>query len=236
MDELAKRYNCSIVDIFNSMFRDNDTMLENMMKSLNENGKVFIGITKTPDWFLEKYIDRISNAIHSHSHMIGKKLHTTSHSEDIAQEILIQLLDKGDVVINFDEDTAVDVMRRWAKVAITHQHLALIKAKGKTVSLDEEIEPGITRYSRVKSKNNTEKDVLSENNMVDQQIDNETTPIDAIHICLLSGMKRKATLRYVQKKFNLTEAELIKLMTEELEKKRKIKRSPNGHVYLGEEI
>ncbi len=236
LEALAKRYECSVIDILNSIYKDNETIVENLINTLDTQGRIFIGITKTPDWFLEKYIDRICNAIHTHSHIIGKKLHTTAHSEDIAQEILIQLLDKGDVVLNFAEDMAFDLMRRWAKVAVTHQHLSLIKSRRSNVSLDEEIEPGVTRYTRLKSKNNTEKEALYKNEIVDEQIGKETTPIDAIHICLLSGMKRKATLRYVQHKFNLTEIELINLMTDELEKKRKIKKSPNGHVYLGEEL
>lgn len=236
LEKLAEQYECSVEDILNSIYKDNETMLGNMMSALDTQGKVFIGITKTPDWFIEKYIDRICNAIHTYSRRIGKKLHTIAHSDDIAQEILIQLLDKGDVVLNFAEDIAAESMRRWAQVAVTNKHLSLIRPKRSTLSLDEELEPGVTRYSRIKSNNNTEKEALYKNEIVDEQIGKETTAIDAIHICLLSGMKRKATLRYVQHKFNLTEVELINLMTEELEKKRRIKRSPNGHVYLGEEL
>ena len=65
------------------------------------------------------------------------------------------------------------------------------------------------------------------------EISEGDTPITVIQQCLLNGMNREESLTFVMKKFNLTQEELLKVLTEELTKRNSIKVAQNGEFYLG---
>ena len=46
-------------------------------------------------------------------------------------------------------------------------------------------------------------------------------------------MNREESLSFVMEKFNITQKELLEMLTEELSKKNKLKVSETGEIYLG---
>ena len=215
------------------MLTEGNTNLEELLNTLHKRGKIFIGKTKISESFIQKYGEMISDIIHKYSKSIGGKLHTSFYSEDFAQETIIYLLEnKGSIERNFEEDLALQRMIAYAKVRCKYMHYKVFSQK-KVISLDESIsEDGkLTRYTRVKAKENVQKD--AEKREEEIEISEGDTPITVIQQCLLNGMNREESLTFVMKKFNLTQEELLKVLTEELTKRNSIKVAQNGEFYLG---
>ncbi len=57
---------------------------------------------------------------------------------------------------------------------------------------------------------------------LEMQIQENSTPIDVMHMCLNVGMTRNQTLKYCMKKFSLTKIELLEMMTHSLQERKKI--------------
>ena len=215
------------------MLTEGNTNLEELLNTLHKRGKIFIGKTKISESFIQKYGEMISDIIHKYSKSIGGKLHTSFYSEDFAQETILYLLEnKGSIERNFEEDLALQRMIAYAKVRCKYMHYKVFSQK-KVISLDESIsEDGkLTRYKRVKAKENVQDEVEKREEEV--EISEGDTPITVIQQCLLNGMNREESLTFVMKKFNLTQEELLKVLTEELTKRNSIKVAQNGEFYLG---
>ena len=209
------------------------TNLEELLNILYKRGKIFIGEVEISESFIQKYGEIISDIIHKYSKSIGGKLHTSFYSEDFAQETIIYLLEnKGSIERNFEEDLALQRMIAYAKVRCKYMHYKVFSQK-KVISLDESIsEDGkLTRYTRVKAKENVQKD--AEKREEEIEISEGDTPITAIQQCLINGMNREESLAFVMKKFDLSQEELLQVLTEELSKRNSIKVAQNGEVYLG---
>ena len=207
--------------------------LEELLNVLYERGKIFIGKTRISESFLQKYGELISRTIHRYSKNIGKKLHTSFFSEDFAQEAILGVIEnKGSIERNFEGDSAYKRIIAYAKVRCKYMHYRVFSQK-KVVSLDESIsEDGkLTRYTRVKAKENVQKD--AEKREEEIEIAEGDTPITVIQQCLLNGMNREESLAFVMKKFDLSQEELLQVLTEELSKRNSIKVAQNGEVYLG---
>ena len=214
------------------MLTEGNTNLEELLNTLHKRGKIFIGKTKISESFIRKYGEIISDIIHKYSKSIGRKLHTSFYSEDFAQDAILWVIEnKGSIERNFEEDLALQRMIAYAKVRCKYMHYKVFSQK-KVISLDESIsEDGkLTRYKRVKAKENVQDDVEKREEI---EISEGDTPITVIQQCLLNGMNREESLTFVMKKFNLTQEELLKVLTEELSKKNRIKIAQNGEVYLG---
>ena len=56
---------------------------------------------------------------------------------------------------------------------------------------------------------------------LEMQIQENSTPIDVMQICLTVGMTRNQTLKYCMKKFGLTKIELLEMMTQTLQERKK---------------
>ena len=212
---------------------EGNTNLEELLNTLHKRGKIFIGKTKISERFIQKYGEMISDIIHKYSKSIGKKLHTSFYSEDFAQEAIMYVIEnKGSIERNFEEDLALQRMIAYAKVRCKYMHYKVFSQK-KVISLDESIsEDGkLTRYKRVKAKENVQDEVEKREEEV--EISEGDTPITAIQQCLLNGMNREESLAFVMKKFGLSQEELLQVLTEELSKRNSIKVTQNGEVYLG---
>ena len=215
------------------MLTEENTNLEELLNTLHKRGKIFIGKTKISESFIQKYGEIISDIIHKYSKSIGRKLHTSFYSEDFAQDAILWVIEnKGSIERNFEEDLALQRMIAYAKVRCKYMHYKVFSQK-KVISLDESIsEDGkLTRYTRVKAKENVQKD--AEKREEEIEISEGDTPITVIQQCLLNGMNREESLTFVMKKFNLTQEELLKVLTEELTKRNSIKVAQNGEFYLG---
>ena len=215
------------------MLTEGNTNLEELLNTLHKRGKIFIGKTKISESFIQKYGEIISDIIHKYSKSIGRKLHTSFYSEDFAQESILWVIEnKGSIERNFEGDSVLQRIIAYAKVRCKYMHYRVFSQK-KVVSLDESIsEDGkLTRYTRVKAKENVQKD--AEKREEEIEIAEGDTPITAIQQCLLNGMNREESLEFVMKKFDLSQEELLQVLTEELSKRNSIKVAQNGEVYLG---
>ena len=208
------------------------TNLEELLNTLYKRGKIFIGKTRISEGFIQKYGEKIFETIHRYSKSIGRKIHTSFYSEDFAQEAIMYVIEnKGSIERNFEEDSVLQRIIAYAKVRCKYMHYKVFSQK-KVISLDESIsEDGkLTRYKRVKAKENVQDDVEKREEI---EISEGDTPITVIQQCLLNGMNREESLTFVMKKFNLTQEELLKVLTEELTKRNSIKVAQNGEFYLG---
>ena len=231
-EEVSKNIGLPVSKIV-EILTEEKTNLEELLNALYKKGKIFIGKTKISESFIQKYGEMISDIIHKYSKSIGRKLHTSFYSEDFAQEsILWGIENKGSIERNFEGDTALQRMIACSKTRCKYLHYKVFKQK-KVVSLDESIsEDGkLTRYTRVKAKENVQKDVEKREEKI--EISEGDTPITAIQQCLINGMNREESLAFVMQKFNLTQEELLQVLTEELSKRNSIKIAQNGEVYLG---
>ena len=232
-DKVSKNLGLSVSKIVEILTREQQINLEELLYTLHKRGKIFIGITRISDSFIQKYGEIISDIIHKYSKSIGRKLHTSFYSEDFAQEAIMYVIEnKGSIERNFEEDSALQRIIAYAKVRCKYMHYRVFSQKN-VVSLDESIsEDGkLTRYTRVKAKEDVQDD--AEKREEEIEISEGDTPITVIQQCLLNGMNREESLAFVMKKFNLTQEELLQVLTEELSKKNRIKIAQNGEVYLG---
>ena len=231
-EEVSKNIGLPVSKIV-EILTEEKTNLEELLNALYKKGKIFIGKTKISESFIQKYGEMISDIIHKYSKSIGRKLHTSFYSEDFAQESILWVIEnKGSIERNFEGDTALQRMIACSKTRCKYLHYKVFKQK-KVVSLDESIsEDGkLTRYTRVKAKENVQKDVEKREEKI--EISEGDTPITAIQQCLINGMNREESLAFVMQKFNLTQEELLQVLTEELSKRNSIKIAQNGEVYLG---
>ena len=231
-EEVSKNIGLPVSKIV-EILTEEKTNLEELLNALYKKGKIFIGKTKISESFIQKYGEMISDIIHKYSKSIGRKLHTSFYSEDFAQESILWVIEnKGSIERNFEGDTALQRMIACTKARCKYLHYKVFKQK-KVVSLDESIsEDGkLTRYTRVKAKENVQKDVEKIEEKI--EISEGDTPITAIQQCLINGMNREESLAFVMQKFNLTQEELLQVLTEELSKRNSIKVAQNGEVYLG---
>ena len=231
-EEVSKNIGLPVSKIV-EILTEEKTNLEELLNALYKKGKIFIGKTKISEIFIQKYGEMISDIIHKYSKSIGRKLHTSFYSEDFAQESILWVIEnKGSIERNFEGDTALQRMIACTKARCKYLHYKVFKQK-KVVSLDESIsEDGkLTRYTRVKAKENVQKDVEKREEKI--EISEGDTPITAIQQCLINGMNREESLAFVMQKFNLTQEELLQVLTEELSKRNSIKIAQNGEVYLG---
>ena len=232
-DKVSKNLGLSVSKIVEILTREQQINLEELLYTLHKRGKIFIGITRISDSFIQKYGEIISDIIHKYSKSIGRKLHTSFYSEDFAQEAIMYVIEnKGSIERNFEEDSALQRIIAYAKVRCKYMHYRVFSQK-KVISLDESIsEDGkITRYTRVKAKEKVQDEVEKIEEEI--EISEGDTPITVIQQCLINGMNREESLEFVMKKFGLSQEELLQVLTEELSKRNSIKVAQNGEVYLG---
>ena len=230
-EKVSENLDLPILKIIEILSRERN--LEELLNVLYERGKIFIGKTKISESFIQKYGEMISDIIHKYSKSIGRKIHTSFYSEDFAQEAIMYVIEnKGSIERNFEEDSALQRIIAYSKVRCKYMHYRVFSQK-KVVSLDEsKSEDGkLTRYTRVKAKENVQKD--AEKREEEIEISEGDTPITAIQQCLINGMNREESLAFVMKKFDLSQEELLQVLTEELSKRNSIKVAQNGEVYLG---
>lgn len=117
------------------------------------------------------------------------------------------------------------LLRKYIWISLKREHIKKI-SQISYVSINDE------RYTNWRSQENT----MFAENVVEEYIQEETTPVQAIQICLVNGMNREESIEYVIKRCQITKEELLKLMLGEIEKRNKLQYTQEGKVYLGEEV
>lgn len=221
-DEVCKKYGCSLKYIINILYGGNSDYVEAMLGIITKEGKAFIGDKKISD----DYIGDLTQIAHRYSKSLGRIFNTQLYSEDIAQDILSKVaLKRGDMFENFSVDMAMRLLRRYMWVAMKHEHIKKL-SKISYVSINDEC------YTNWRSQ----EDATFIENVVEEYIQEDTTPVQGIQICLQNGMNRDEALEYVIKRYHLSKDELLKLILGEIEKKNKLQYTNDGKVYLGEEV
>ena len=101
----------------------------------------------------------------------------------------------------------------------------------------------ILKKRKIKSKTNINQNPDNETTQIDSeyqddlesQIYEDTTPVELIEKCLMNGMNREQAIKLCMEKFDLTQEELLEEMIEALVEKKRLKRTSEGKVYLGED-
>lgn len=230
LEVVAKKYGITINEILGILYSKNDYYITQITKVLQEKGKIFIGEKKINDDFIEKYNEKLFRIAHDYSKALGINLHTSMYSEDISQEALIVTIQtKGDVVENLSEEIAIEALVRNIKVRIKFKHKDFLKNK-KDISLDQTISTTDNR-SRWNDKISSSNIKIED---FEEDIKDDQTPISAIQNCLLMGMSRSESLKFVMRKFNLKKEELLEVLQKELLKTKSIRISKDGKRYLAE--
>lgn len=220
-EKISQKYDITIKEIIQILFNNNQYLCEIMENKLYEKGKIFIGNREIDKEFLKKYGEQLTKKAHNYSKIIGKKLHTSRYSEDIAQEILISMMETtGYILLNFEETDAVKILKKLLIDNIQNKHLALKRIKLR------DAEKNVTRYSR--STQLEEKDI----NEIIMQIQEDSTPIDVMKICILNGMDKKQAIKFCMKRCRINQKRLLDMMKAYLQQNNTIKRTEEGKLYL----
>ena len=227
-EKISKDYDISIEEILEIVGR------KEYIYALESKGYVFLGKKRLSQDFINRHIVELSEKLHRYSKYIGRKLHTGSYAEDIAQETLIKIIEeRGDLEENYLPERALEIARAYAFTIIKYKHLGLLRLN-RIVSLDENLSDGDkrTRYYRVKAKENVEEAAEKREEQI--EIAKGDTAVTTIEQCLENGMDRDNALKFVMEKYKLTKEELLEILKKELLKRKELKTAEDGRVYLAE--
>ena len=236
LEELCKEYGVTLYELLSQMFPS--TILERFMNK----EFIYIGITPIPESFLEKYSEELLCTAQELSKSISKKYKLKRYIEDIASEALLDAIRKrGDTVKNSEtEEEALEFIRNYMSRAIKYKYISKCKVRG-TVSLDAKIgkERNRTRYDVIKTLQNTETEEVviqeRESEETKEAEKSEKNIVEDMKTCYENGMKNTEAIEYVRKKYGISRKELLKILEQELSRKRRIVKTATGEVYLGEE-
>ncbi len=230
LEQLCKKYGVTLEELLLDLFPN--IVVEKLMNK----EKIYIGKCRIPESFLKKHSKKLLHISQQLSKMISKKYNFKSDIEDIASDVLINLIErKGDILRYSETDNeALEHMKLYMSKAIKYKYITKCKVRG-TLSLDESIsdDKKRIRYDVVKAPQKTEID----ENEIQKTLDEKSigSIVKDMKKCYEKGMENSDAIAYVRKKYEISRKELLKILEEELSKKRRIVRTSTGEVYLGEE-
>lgn len=228
LEEVSKDFDISIEEILEIVGR------KDYIDVLDTKGYVFLGKKRLSQDFINRHIVELSEKLHRYSKYIGRKLHTSSSAEDIAQEaILIIIEQEGEFEENYSEEKAIEKLKIYAFSIIKYKHLKLLRLN-RVISLDENLSDGDkrTRYYRTKAKDKVEEEAEKREEQI--EIAKGDTAVITIEQCLENGMDRDNALKFVMEKYKLSKEELLEILKNELLKRKGLKTAEDGRVYLAE--
>ncbi len=236
LEKLCKEYGVTLYELLSQIFPS--TIVERFMNK----EFIYIGITPIPESFLEKYSEELLCTAQELSKSISKKYKLKRYIEDIASEALLDAIRKrGDTVKNSEtEEEALEFIRNYMSRVIKYKYISKCKVRG-TVSLDAKIgkERNRTRYDVIKTLQNTETEEVviqeRESEETKEAEKSEKNIVEDMKTCYENGMKNTEAIEYVRKKYGISRKELLKILEQELSRKRRIVKTATGEVYLGEE-
>ena len=227
-EKISQKFNIPIDNVLEIVGK------KDYLEALESKGYIFLGKKRLSQDFIDRNIDGVSKKLHGYSKFIGRKLHTSSYAEDIAQETLLKIIEeRGDLEENYLPEKAIEKLKAYACSIIKYKHFRLLKLR-RVISLDENLSDGDkrTRYYRVKAKENVEEAAEKREEQI--EIAKGDTAVITIQKCLENGMDRDNALKFVMEKYKLTKEELLEILKEELLKRKELKTAEDGRVYLAE--
>ena len=230
LEQLCKKYGVTLEELLLDLFPN--IVVEKLMNK----EKIYIGKCRVPESFLKKHSKELLHMSQQLSKKISKKYNFKSDIEDIASDVLINTIErKGDILrYSENDDEALEHMKRYMSKVIKYKYIAKCKVRG-TLSLDESItdDKKITRYDVIKAPQKKEIDENEKKEILDEK--STGSIVEDMKMCYEKGMENSDAIAYVREKYEISRKELLKILEEELSKKRRIVRSSTGKVYLGEE-
>ena len=186
-----------------------------------------------------------ANMRHTGSRANILKKSTSSISDERAKEIQEDIREQGyaNRAINYEEFLKMYAPYRkeiteeeFAKIlGIFYLNFQNMRKRGVNVR--------IMKKRKIKSKTNINKNPDNETTQIDSEYQDDlesqtyedTTPVELIEKCLMNGMNREQAIKLCMEKFDLTQEELLEEMIEALVEKKRLKRTSEGKVYLGED-
>lgn len=201
-------------------------IIENLLKK----DRIYIGKFIVPKEFQEEYAQELLNFSIMISKKHAKRFRQYENYEDIASDSLIYVLsNKGELVLNAENDEeALSRIRAYLYIVIKQRYIQNGIAN-ETISLDDTISKNDDRkrYEVIKSKDiYTQEEMFNTHDSIIQEMENLYN----------IGMDNDETMNLMMKKHKLGKKELLDMLQEELLKRRAIKQTTNGKVYLGEEL
>ncbi len=96
----------------------------------------------------------------------------------------------------------------WSNLKIGKRRVKILK------TVDETLDNKKIKSSKTFSFEEQQK-------QIEMQIQENSTPIDVMQMCLNTGMTRNQTLKYCMEKFGMTKIELLQMMTQTLQERKK---------------
>ena len=224
LEKLCEKYEVTLEELLLELYPNSN------INTLINKEILYIGTCPIPKDFLQKYSEELLRVAQSLSKIISRKYKLGGYREDIASDVLLRVIEKkGELVKNSEsEEETLEVIKKYMAVAIKYQYINRCRVKGK-ISLDVNIgkDKKSTRYAVVKAP---EKEIQFK-----EEEESEEKIVEDMKRCYEEGMESAEAILYVRKKYGISREELLKILEEELSKKRKIVRTSTGNVYLGEE-
>lgn len=228
LEEICRKNNITLYELILELYPN-----VNIQEWMNK-PTIYIGICQIPKPFLEKYSDELMNIMQELIKTISKRYPTLQrYKDDVASTALLYIIEKkGALVKNSKTDEeALIIIKKYMSKVIKYQYIAKYKINS-ILSLDENItsDKKRTRYDVLKSP---KAEVVIEVDKKPKK--NAENILDDMEQCFQEGMQNSQAIMYVREKYKLTRQELLKILEEELRKKRKIAKTADGKMYLGEE-
>lgn len=164
-------------------------------EALIKNKKIFIGKKRLSENFLEEHGEKLFNYIQFQSKTIAKNYKTVKYEEDIAQEIILEVIEnRGDLEENFNGSEAVNYIMQYSLKRLKARHMKCLKEK---------------TYSKRQEDEN--KDKIGNN-----KVDEKNQLIELIKKCMWEGKNLSETISIVRNSTSMTKRETLTILKSEL--------------------
>ena len=252
LENICRECNITLRELLIDIYRKSD-YVENLIKR----DSIYIGKCEIPKEFSNKNAKELLNLCKKISKLEASKYNLRSLSNDFASDALMYVLkNRGDVVINSEnEESALLMLRMSINSFIKYSCMNNLNVRKKKISLDESIENGerhdnYNLYDRIKdSKTDIEKQVeqkMEDNDDYILQTKKEKTTeeqsivtseiVKRMRKCYDEGMNNVQAIKVITEEYGITKESLLKILEEELTKKRKGSKTTDDKIYSGEEL
>lgn len=241
IEEICKKSDITIEEFLTILNKKIQIKQEELLK----NGKVYIGRRKIDTEFLDKYGSELLKFCESTSKNLGFRYNLSRLREDIASEAILNLIEtRGDIVLNFQENEAIEVLKKICYKSIKYLYITSLKVKieypleDKKQSKDGKTYTSL-RWLRDKEKNTEEKAIeLYENSEI--IIPNSYKDDDLYRICIKvlnkcheNGMNGEESIKFICEKIGVEKKELLDIMEKYLIEQNKVKKTKEGKYIRG---
>ena len=220
------------------------TRNENAIKQKN---RLYIGRTPISNEFLNKHIEELFSYCKDTSNKLGKKYRLTRLQEDIASEVLLNVIQKqGNVVYNYSEEEAIDALKGICYINIKYGYLNSLRVKvlqsidGKSDDRDKAyisqrwLRDKKTNVEQTAMKNHEQKQTIKAIDIKDEE-ELYQFCISVINECHEKGMDHTEYISEVCKRTGIEYNKLLEIMKRYLVEQNRVRKTRNGEYIRGEE-